>query len=147
MCDTLKSSHTVRCILMRCYRPLYDAISVSRHMKIGTTSSSAANSGLHSPVTQGPTKYDLSRTVDATAKHFTNRAQYSGILTESPSLSEMRSNYIMYCRDKNMSQTERVRLFHYALKGPAWTYWSERIQYGTSLTTLGAVFNKLVQKI
>ena len=123
-----------------------DAILASRQMRRGASSSSTIQVENTTPTATISSDYDICRTVDATARHFANQEKYSGILAESPSLSEMRSNYLTYCRDKNMSHIEKVKLIHYALKGPAWTYWSEELQNNPNMTSLGVLFQKLAEK-
>lgn len=54
---------------------------------------------------------------DATAKHFSTRTQYSGVLDESPSLSDIKSNYLAYCSDKGIYVRDKVKLLHLCTHG------------------------------
>jgi len=45
-----------------------------------------------------------------------------------------------------MSQSDKLKLVHYALKGPAWTYWSESLQSDADVRVISAVFAKLAEK-
>ena len=122
----------------------HHAIAVSRQWQKSFIQSADDNKG--STITTAQPFNDSDRLVDATAKHFVHRAQYSGVLAESPSLAEMRNTYLTYCNDKNISQSNRVKLLHYALKGPAWTFWAEELRDDASITTIGAAFHKLTEK-
>lgn len=123
-----------------------ELISASRATHISSSSATTRNMDTPNPSNAGRYAADPNRLVDATAKHFSTRAQYSGVLAESPSLSEIRSNYLAYCSDKGMSVRDKVKLIHYALKGPAWTYWSEILRDDQSLINIGLVFAKLSEK-
>ena len=89
---------------------------------------------------------DISRKVEDTARHFSEKQKYSGILGENPSLPETKNAYLTYCHDKGFSPSEKVQLAHYALRGPAWTFWSSHIRDNPAITQIGSVFDCLTNK-
>ena len=121
----------------------HHAIAVSRQFHKSFAQSADDSKG--STITPAQPFNDADRLVDATAKHFVHRAQYSGVLADSPSFAEIRNTHLTYCNGKNIYQSNRVKLLHYALKGPVWTFWAEELRYDSYITTIGAAFYKLTE--
>lgn len=91
----------------------------------------------------GSTNECLWRRVDAANRRFQDSEKYSGILGESPNLSEARRSYVTYCDQKSFPRPDRVKLVSCVLKGPALSLWSSSIEHDPDCQELGAVFAKL----
>lgn len=83
------------------------------------------------------------RRVDNANRRFTEKERYSGILAESPNLTEVRKAYTTYCTQKDFPRPDRVKLVSAILKGPALNFWMEHINGRTEYSELGGVFKAL----
>lgn len=83
------------------------------------------------------------RRLDAANRRFSEAEKYSGILAESPNLSEARNGYLTYCSQKGFPREDRIKLVSCILKGPALNYWTLHIDGKPEFTELGSVFAKL----
>ena len=120
-------------------------ISDWRHVKsqiVGTAGASAQHSEMQINGSRQETESSWRR-VDAAERRFQESQKYSGILGESPMLTEDRHAYLTYCDQKDFPRSDRVKLISCILKGPALNYWTLNLEQNPEYTELGAVFSKL----
>jgi hypothetical protein len=98
--------------------------------------SRASDDAVH-PVESGGGGHETTwRKIDAASRRFADNEKYSGILAESPSLTETRNAYLTYCNQKEFSKADRVKRLSCVLKSLALNYWMSHVERKSEFTEL-----------